>query len=312
MARKILVTGGAGYIGSLMVAEFLSRGYQVTVLDNFMYKQVSLGHVMAHPNLNLVNGDVRDESLMKAQLKNADIIVPLAALVGAPLCKKDPVGAETINLHAPLKMLQLASSSQQILMPTTNSAYGNGGGDGFCDEKSTLNPMSLYAQHKVEVEKVLMERENSISFRLATVFGISPRMRLDLLVNDFVYRAHNDRFIVLFESHFRRNYVHVRDVISAFLLGIEDFNRMKGQVYNVGLSEANMTKMELCLAIKKLVPNFTIMEAAIGEDPDKRDYIVSNAKLEKTGWRAEHNLEKGIKELLKGYQMIRNSVYSNV
>ncbi len=312
MSRKVLVTGGAGYIGSIMVPELLSKGFQVTVVDNFMYKQASLGHVMAHPKFDLVNGDVRDENLMKKHFKNADIIIPLAALVGAPLCKRDPVGAETINLEAPLQMLKMVSPSQLLLMPTTNSAYGTSGLNDFCDENSELKPVSLYAQHKVEVEKVLMQRENSISFRLATVFGISPRMRLDLLVNDFVYRAYNDRFIVLFESHFRRNYVHVRDVVSAFQLGIENFSAMKNQIYNVGLSEANMTKMQLCEAIKKHVPQFTIMEATIGEDPDKRDYVVSTAKLEKMGWKAEHNLDRGILELLKGYQMIKNSVYSNV
>jgi nucleoside-diphosphate-sugar epimerase len=232
--------------------------------------------------------------------------------VGAPLCKKDPFAAESVNLHAPLEMFKAASPSQLILMPTTNSAYGTSAKDEHCDETSPLNPISLYAKHKVEVEKALMSRENSISFRLATVFGISPRMRLDLLVNDFVYRGVNDRFIVLFESHFRRNYVHVRDVVSAFLLGIENDNKMKGQIYNVGLTEANLTKMELCLAIKKSIPDFTIMEAAVGEDPDKRDYLVSNAKIENVGWKAQHKLDMGIKELIKGYQMIRNSAYSNV
>ncbi len=197
-------------------------------------------------------------------------------------------------------------------MPTTNSAYGKGGADGYCDENSPLRPVSLYAQHKVEVERALMQRENSVSFRLATVFGISPRMRLDLLVNDFTYRALNDRFIVLFESHFRRNYIHVRDVVSAFLLGIYNQKAMRGQIYNVGLSEANLSKKDLCLKIKEHVPGFTIMEAPIGQDPDQRDYLVSNAKLEGTGWKPAHGLNDGIKELLKGYQMIRNSLYSNV
>ena len=312
MAQKILVTGGAGYIGSMMTPELLARGFEVTVVDNFMFKQTSLGHVMAHPKFDLVNGDVRDEKLMKSLLAKADIVIPLAALVGAPLCKKDPYAAESVNLQAPLTMLKNVSKGQCILMPTTNSAYGKGDANGYCDETSKLNPVSLYAEHKVEVEKALMERENSVSFRLATVFGISPRMRLDLLVNDFTYRAHNDRFIVLFESHFRRNYVHVRDVVSAFMTGIEKFPSMKGQIYNVGLSEANISKMGLCLKIKEHVPQFTIMEAPIGQDPDQRDYVVSNAKLEKLGWKPQHGLDAGIRELLKGYQMIRNTIYSNV
>ena len=312
MSEHILVTGGAGYIGSILVPELLAQGYQVTVIDNFMFKQVSLGHVIYHPKFNLVNGDIRNEALMKKHLAKADIVIPLAALVGAPLCQKDPDGAESINLQAPLSLFKWASASQKILMPTTNSAYGSGGTGGWCEETSELRPVSLYAKHKVEVEKALMERGSSLSFRLATVFGVSPRMRLDLLVNDFTYRAFNDRFVVLFESHFRRNYIHVRDVTNAFVHGLKNFESMKNQIYNVGLSEANLSKMQLCQFIKKQVPEFTIMEAPIGEDPDKRDYLVSNAKLEKTGWKPQVGLERGIQELLKGYQMIRNSVHSNV
>lgn len=295
-----------------MVPELLAQGFHVTVVDNFMFKQVSLGHVMAHPQFDLINGDVRDEKLMKSLLAKADIVIPLAALVGAPICKKDPFGAHSINLEAPLSMLKMVSAQQAVIMPTTNSAYGKGDDKGFCDENSPLRPVSLYAEHKVEVEKALMARQNSISFRLATVFGISPRMRLDLLVNDFAYRAHNDRFIVLFESHFRRNYIHVRDVVGAFSMGIAKFDQMRGQIFNVGLSEANISKMDLCLKIKEHVPSFTIMEAPIGQDPDQRDYVVSNAKLEKAGWSTKHGLDAGIRELLKGYQMIRNSQYGNV
>lgn len=312
MAQRILVTGGAGYIGSLLVPELLSQGFHVTVIDNFMFRQVSLGHIVAHPNFELVNGDIRDEKLIQEHLKTADIIIPLAALVGAPLCRKDPFGAKSINLEAPLKMFKQTSSAQRILMPTTNSAYGKGDANGYCDETSTLKPISLYAEHKVEVEQALMDRENSISFRLATVFGVSPRMRLDLLVNDFTYRAFNDRFIVLFEAHFRRNYIHIRDVVQTFIMGIQKFDQMKGQIFNVGLSSANLSKMDLCQRIKEHVPGFTIMEAPIGKDPDQRDYLVSNAKIEALGWRPNYSLDTGIKELLKGYQMIRNSIYANV
>lgn len=312
MKQKVLVTGGAGYIGSMLVPELLHRGYRVTVVDNFMFKQASLGHVMADPDFDLVNGDVRNDSLMKELVSKHDIIIPMAALVGAPLCNKDPIAAETVNLHSPLSMFKMVSKSQSILMPITNSAYGKGGTQNFCDETSPLFPISSYAKHKVEVEKMLMDRENSISFRLATVFGIAPRMRLDLLVNDFTYRAVNDNFVVLFEGHFRRNYIHVKDVVAAFIHGLEQFGSMKNQIYNVGLSEANLTKHELCLVIKKHVPNFVIMEAPIGEDPDKRDYLVSNEKIEKTGWKPKHGLDLGIKELIKGFKMIKNSTYANV
>ena len=312
MSQTVLVTGGAGYIGSMLVPALLNKGYKVNVVDNFMFKQASLGHVMAHPNFDLINGDIRDESLMKPLIAKADILIPLAALVGAPLCNKDPMTTESVNLTAPLTMFKMASKSQPILMPITNSAYGKGGANNYCDETSPLYPISSYAKHKVEVEKVLMDRENSISFRLATVFGIAPRMRLDLLVNDFTYRAVNDRFIVLFEGHFRRNYIHVLDVVAAFLHGMDKFSSMKSQIYNVGLSEANLSKYDLCMAIKKHVPGFTIMEAPIGEDPDKRDYLVSNGKIEKTGWKPQTSLDTGIQELIKGYRMIKNTIYTNV
>jgi nucleoside-diphosphate-sugar epimerase len=308
---KVLVTGGAGYIGSMLTPQLLANGFKVTVIDNFMFKQVSLGHIVGEPNFELINGDIRDEKLLKAQMADADIIIPLAALVGAPLCNKDPFAADSVNLQAPLMMMKNVSKSQMILMPTTNSAYGKGGEGGYCDETSPLHPISSYAKHKVEVEKALMERENSISFRLATVFGMSPRFRLDLLVNDFTYRAVNDRFIVLFEAHFRRNYIHVRDVISAFQHGIAKFESMRGNIYNVGLSEANLTKLELCMRIKEHIPNFTIMEASVGEDPDKRDYLVSNTKIEKTGWIPKHGLDNGIRELIRGYRMLKNQSFAN-
>jgi nucleoside-diphosphate-sugar epimerase len=312
MAEKILVTGGGGYIGSTLVPELLGKGHKVTVIDSFMYEQPSLAHVCHHPDLTIIRGDVRSESLMLTLLKQADIVIPLAAYVGAPLCNKDPVGSNTTNHGAILMMLKNLSKEQRVLMPTTNSAYGSGGKNNECDETSPLNPISTYAKDKVEIEKALLQRENSISFRLATVFGMSPRMRLDLLVNDFTYRAVSDRFIVLFEAHFKRNYIHIRDVMRVFLHGLEKFDSMKGQIYNVGLSEANLSKLELCERIQKHVPEFVFVEAAHGKDPDQRNYIVSNKKLEATGWSPKHSLDAGLQELIKGYQMIRNNRFSNV
>lgn len=312
MSNKILVTGGAGYLGSTLVPELLKTGNQVTVMDNFIYHQNSLAHVCHDTNLKVINGDIRIKEVMAPAMKEADIIIPLAAFVGAPLCNKDPVGATTINRDAILMMLELASDDQAILMPTTNSAYGSGSDNNFCNEESELRPITQYAKEKVEIEKVLMKRKNSISFRLATVFGMSPRMRIDLLVNDFAYRAVHDHFIVLFESHFKRNYIHVRDVTRAFLHGIANFDSMKGNIFNVGLSEANLSKKELCEAIKKHVQDFVFIEAAVGKDPDQRNYIVSNEKIEATGFKPVHSLDAGIQELVKGYSMIKNTKYGNV
>lgn len=312
MKRNILVTGGAGYLGSTMVPDLLAAGHKVTVLDNFMFKQSSLNHVCYNPNFSVIKGDIRQEKTMAPLLKDADIVIPLAALVGAPLCNLDPIGATTINHDAISLMLKLLSKDQIVLMPTTNSAYGTGDENNFCTEESPLRPISQYAIEKVKVEQELMQRENVISFRLATVFGMSPRMRTDLLVNDFTYRAVNDRFVVLFESSFKRNYVHVRDVSRAFQHAINNFDSMKNQVYNVGLSDANVSKRELCEAIQKQVPDFTFIDAPVGKDPDQRNYIVSNAKLEATGYKTSVSLDTGIRELIKGYTMIKNSRYGNV
>ena len=309
---KILVTGGAGYLGSTMVPKLLDIGHRVTVVDNFMFGQSSLNHICNNKNFDVINGDVRIESHMRALVSDADVIIPLAALVGAPLCDKDPVGAKTINNDSIMLLLDLASKDQRILMPTTNSAYGSGDKDNFCTEESPLNPISSYAIEKVEVEKRLMERENVISFRLATVFGMSPRMRIDLLVNDFVYRAGRDKAIVLFESHFKRNYIHVRDVAKTFVHGMENFDTMKGQIFNVGLSSANISKKELCEKIQEQIPEFRIIEAAVGKDPDQRNYIVSNEKLERTGWLPDVMIEDGIRELIQGYRMLKNNVHGNI
>ena len=256
MSFNILVTGGAGYLGSTMVPDLLSDGHKVTVLDNFMFKQSSLNHCCHHPNFSIVKGDIREKTVISPLMKSADVIIPLAALVGAPLCNLDPVGATTINHDAIEMMISLISKDQIVLMPTTNSAYGTGDAGNYCNEESPLRPISQYAIEKVEIEKKLMQQQNAISFRLATVFGMSPRMRVDLLVNDFTYRAVNDGFVVLFESHFKRNYIHVRDVSRVFRHALNNHDSMKGEIYNVGLSEANVSKKELCQTIKKQLPNF--------------------------------------------------------
>jgi nucleoside-diphosphate-sugar epimerase len=312
MSYNILVTGGAGYLGSTLVPELLSLGHKVTVIDNFMFGQASLNQVCANPNFQIINGDIRLEHIVKPSLAKAEIVIPLAAYVGAPLCNKDPLGATTINHDAILMMLKLMSKQQYIIMPTTNSAYGSGDENNYCDEKSPLNPISRYAKDKVSVEKFLMGHERAISFRLATVFGMSPRMRTDLLVNDFTYRAVNDKFVVLFEGHFKRNYIHVRDVTNAFLHAIDNLSVMKGQIYNVGLSDANISKFELCQAIQLQIPEFVFLEAPLTKDPDQRNYIVSNAKIEATGFKPKYSLDMGIQELIKGYAMIKNNKYGNV
>lgn len=312
MIYNILVTGGAGYLGSTMVPDLLNAGHKVTVLDNFMFKQSSLNHCCYHPNFSVVKGDIRVESVIAPLMKKADVIIPLAALVGAPLCSLDPIGATTINHDAITLMLKHLSKEQIVLMPTTNSAYGTGDKDNFCTEESPLRPISQYAIEKVGIEKELMQHPNAISFRLATVFGMSPRMRIDLLVNDFTYRAVNDRFVVLFESHFKRNYIHVRDVSRVFQHALNNHDKMKGEIYNVGLSDANVSKKELCETIQKQLPDFIFIDEAIGKDPDQRDYIVSNEKIEATGFKQEFSLDRGIGELIKGYSMIKNSKYGNV
>jgi nucleoside-diphosphate-sugar epimerase len=309
---NILVTGGAGYLGSTMVPELLAKGHNVTVLDNFMYGEPSLNHVCYHPNFNVYKGDIRIKSDIAPLLNQADVIIPLGALVGAPICKQDPIGATTTNVDAIKMMLNMLDRDQLVIMPTTNSAYGSGDDNNFCTEESPLNPISKYAIDKVEVENALVEHGNFISYRLATVFGMSPRMRIDLLVNDFVYRAVKDGFVILFESHFKRNYIHVRDIAKAFVHAVDHRITMKGNIYNVGLSEANVSKWELCEHIQKFIPTFTFIESPIGEDPDKRNYIVSNEKIEKTGFKTDVTLDAGIQELIKGFRMIRNTKYGNV
>ena len=309
---KILVTGGAGYIGSVLVPSLLADGHEVTVVDSFMYQHTSLLDCCVDARLRIIRGDVRDERLISELLPKFDAVLPLACLTGAPVCEQDPWAAKAVN-HDAVRAIAGQMSPQQILVfPSTNSGYGVGGANLHCDEDTPLRPISLYGRLKVELEKYLLDRGNCVTFRFATLFGTSPRMRLDLLVNDFVHRAVVDRFVVLFEPHFKRNYLHVRDDARAFQHALAHYEAMKGRPYNVGLSDANISKWELCEVIQKYVPNFTYLVAAVGKDPDQRNYIVSNQRIEATGYTTTIGLEAGVQELLKGYQIIRRTQYANV
>jgi len=309
---KILITGGAGYLGSIMTPELLGHGYTVTVLDSLMYGQNSLLECCAIPKFDFIKGDICDESLMAELIPQFDVIIPLAAIVGAPACKLNPTVTRLVNYDAHMNIVKNTSTSQMVIFPTTNSGYGIGEKDTYCTEKSPLCPISEYGRTKVAVENALLNKGSAVTLRLATVFGMSPRMRMDLLVNDFTYRAYKDGFIILFEEHFRRNYIHIRDVAKAFLFAIDNYDKMKGQPFNVGLSSANLTKRQLCEKIKEYLPDFYIHSAEVGEDPDKRDYLVSNDKIESLGWQADYTLDMGIKELLKGYKIIRPNRFANV
>jgi len=309
---KILITGGAGYIGSVLTPALLAEGHEVTVLDNFYFNQNSLLDCCQYEKFHVIRGDCREEAVMKPLVAKADLIIPLAALVGVPICNTDQIATKTTNQDAVELLCRLAGKNQWMIMPVTNSGYGVGQKGKLCTEDTPLQPISTYGVTKVKAEEAVLKRENSISFRLATVFGMSPRMRIDLLVNDFVYRAVYDRAVVVFEGHFKRNYIHVRDVMRAFLHAMANFDQMKGRPYNVGLDDANLSKLELCAVIQKHLPKFVYLEAPVGEDPDKRDYIVSNARMAATGFKPEWGLDRGIQELIKGYTILRNSIYSNV
>jgi len=308
---KILVTGGAGYLGSVLTPHLLSLGHHVTVLDTLMYGQAPMLDHCINPNFEFVYGDTRDERVLYPLLSKADCIVPLAALVGAPACARDAVGAKTVNRDAVALISRLRSKAQRLLFPTTNSGYGIGQKDVACTEETPLRPISIYGTTKVEAEKILLDSGDAVTFRLATVFGASPRMRLDLLVNDFVYRAVNDRAVVLFEAHFKRNYIHIRDVARVFSHGLDNYDAMKGRPYNVGLSDANLSKLELCQNIRKHIPEFVFSESQIGEDPDKRNYIVSNTRIERSGWKPAYSLNDGIVELIKAYRIVKQRQYGN-
>jgi nucleoside-diphosphate-sugar epimerase len=308
---KILVTGGAGYLGSILTSYLLDLGHHVTVLDSLIYGQAPLLDRCSNRSFEFVYGDARDEALLQPLISRTDCIIPLAALVGAPACKRDAVGAKTVNRDAVGLIARLRSKDQRVLFPTTNSGYGIGQEGVACTEETPLRPISLYGTTKVDAERVLLDSGEAITFRLATVFGASPRMRLDLLVNDFVYRAVNDRAVVLFEAHFKRNYIHIRDVARVFAHGIERYDAMKGRPYNVGLSDANLSKLELCERIRRHIPEFVFSESQIGEDPDKRNYIVSNARIESTGWSPAYSLDDGISELVKAYKIVKQRQYGN-
>ena len=309
---RILITGGAGYIGTILVPMLLERGHHVTVLDTFKSGGPDLSSACQYDTFEPIKGDARDTRILDDLIPKHDVLIPLAALVGAPLCKEDAIGATTLNRDAVIALVQRAGGEQRIVYPTTNSGYGVGEAGKFCTEESPLRPISLYGTTKVEAETAVLDSGRGVSLRLATVFGMAPRMRLDLLVNDFTHRAVTDRALLVFEGHFKRNYIHIRDLAKGFIHAIDNYDRMRGEAYNLGLSSANLSKLELCARIKAHVPNFVYVEAPIGEDPDKRDYIVSNAKLEATGWFPDFDLDRGIKELIKGFRMIRNSRFANV
>jgi nucleoside-diphosphate-sugar epimerase len=309
---NVLITGGAGYIGSVLTRALLEEGFAVTVLDNFMYKQASLLDCCAFEKFAIIRGDVRNKDILSKAVDGVDFVIHLAALVGAPLCDSDPIAATTTNLDATRLLLSLRSPGQKILFPCTNSGYGIGEKSKFCTEETPLRPITLYGRTKVQAEQAVLDSCDSISFRLATVFGVSPRMRMDLLVNDFVYRAVNDRYLVVFEGHFKRNYIHISDVARVFLHGIRNFESLKNQVYNVGLSDANLSKLELCSEIKKHIPGFVYIESHIGKDPDKRDYLVSNEKIQRAGFMPKYSLDNGIEQLIRAYTIVKNNAYSNV
>jgi len=311
MTKKVLITGGAGYLGSVLSEHLLQAGHSVVVVDSLLFGQMSLFHLCANPRFDFVFGDVRDEALLKSRVKDADVIIPLACIVGAPACDRDPISARSVNIEAIKLLNRLRSKKQLVVYPTTNSGYGTKTGDVYCTEDTPLDPISLYGQTKVDAEKELLDSPNAISLRLATVFGLSPRMRLDLLVNHFVYAAVTDRYIVIFEKHFKRNYVHIRDVADCFIHCISHAEQMVGRPYNCGLDAANLSKEELALKIKQYVPDFFIHFAEVGQDPDRRNYIVSNQRLREAGFEARRTLDDGIQELIKGYRMLRRSPLKN-
>ena len=302
---KILITGGAGYLGSVITGKMLNAGHEVVVLDKLIFNQTSLLVYTSNPNFRFIHGDVRNESLFERLCNEADAIIPLAAIVGFPACDAEPELAEEINYNQISNIVRFTrDKGKKILYPNTNSGYGIGVGQTECTEESPLNPISIYGKTKCRAEDLLKSSTDAIIFRLATVFGVSPRMRTDLLVNDFTYKAITDKYIVVFEKNFKRNFIHIQDVANVFLFMLENYEKYKGEIYNVGLTTANLSKQELLEKIQNHVKNFAVSYNDYYEDPDKRDYIVSNAKIESTGWSPEWDIDRGIKELIMGYQMI--------
>jgi nucleoside-diphosphate-sugar epimerase len=309
---KVLITGGAGYIGTVLSEHLLDAGFHVTVVDNLLYGQHGPFHLCSSPCFEFVFGDVRDDQLMGNLIRRSDVLIPLACVVGAPACNRDPLMADSVNLKAVQLLNRLRNPHQLVIFPTTNSGYGTKSGAVHCTEETPLEPISLYGQLKVQAEKELLDSPNTVTLRLATVFGMSPRMRIDLLVNNFVYEAVNCGYLVIFEKDFRRNYVHIRDVADCFLHCIQHADHMVGRPYNVGLDAANLSKEELARKIQQFLPSFYVHFSEVGTDPDKRNYIVSNQRLREAGFEAKRSLEEGIQELIKGYRMMGRSKFSNV
>jgi len=309
---RILITGGAGYIGSVLTPLLLDEGYSVTVIDKLSYERNSLVGCCKYNEFDFVEGDINNYKIINNIIDKFDIVIPLAAIVGAPASEKNTLLSRKTNLESIKDLIKLMSPSQKMIYPTTNSGYGIGKKDQYCTEETPLSPISEYGRNKVEAEKIILNRKNSISFRLATVFGVSPRMRTDLLVNDFTLKAVKDGYIVLFQENFKRNYIHINDVANVFLYSIRNFEKMKDNAYNVGLEDTNISKLELAQRIKKFLPNFSIHSAEIGEDPDKRDYIVSNKKILSTGWKTQWSLDDGIQQLIKCYKLLKTNSYTNL
>lgn len=312
MKPKILVTGAGGYLGSILCGRLLEAGYGVVALDNLFYGECSLFHHCADPDFEFIQGDARDKSLLKHLIKEVEAIIPLAAMVGVGACQRDADMTRSVNLDAILLLNRLRSREQLVVYPTTNSGYGAQTGAVFCTEETPLQSISLYGETKAQAEAALLQSENAICLRLATVFGLSPRMRLDLLVNHFVLAAVSDGYLVIFEKDFKRNYVHVRDVADCFVHCLQNRERMVGRPFNVGLDSANLSKAELAMKVKEHIPNFYVHFAEIGSDPDKRNYIVSNQRLREAGFEAKRSLDQGIRELIKGYRMLGRTRFKNV
>jgi nucleoside-diphosphate-sugar epimerase len=312
MLKRVLVTGGLGYLGSITCEHLLAAGYEVTALDSLIYEGgQGLYHLCAHPDFDFIKGDVRDEAVMRKALRRADAVIHLAGIVGASACDRDPAMATSVNLDSVKLLNRLRSPEQLVVFPNTNSGYGVTAGTSLCTEETPLEPISLYGRTKCQAERALLDSPNAVTFRLATVFGMSPRMRLDLLVNHFVHAAVKDGYLVLFEKDFKRNFVHVRDVADCFLHALANGAEMAGRPYNLGLDSANLSKEQLALAVKKHVPKFYIHFAPIGEDPDKRNYVVSSARLRDAGFEARRSLDAGIVELIKGYRMEGRGPFKN-